>query len=56
VRDMQGFDKNLLSDYDLIIVGTPVFYYDTPSNVSEWLETAPSIRGKTISVCKKKEA
>ena len=47
--DMQEFDKNLLSNYDLVIVGTPVFYYDTPANVSEWLETIPSIKGTPVA-------
>lgn len=47
--DMQEFDKNLLSNYDLIIVGTPVFYYDTPANVSEWLETIPSLQGTPVA-------
>ena len=49
VCDMQEFDKNLLSNYDLIIVGTPVFYYDTPANASEWLETIPSIKGTPVA-------
>jgi hypothetical protein len=48
VSKMQEFDKNLLPNYDLIVVGTPVFYYDAPSNVSEWLETIPSIKGEAI--------
>ena len=48
-RDMQGFDKNRLANYDLIIVGTPVFYYDTPANVSQWLETIPSISGTPVA-------
>jgi ferredoxin/menaquinone-dependent protoporphyrinogen IX oxidase len=47
--DIQGFDKNLLSNYDLVIVGTPVFYYDTPANVSEWLETIPSLKGTPVA-------
>ncbi|MCX5819705.1 MAG: EFR1 family ferrodoxin [Deltaproteobacteria bacterium] len=47
--DMQEFDKNQLSNYDLIIVGTPVFYYDTPANVGEWLETIPSIKGTPVA-------
>ena len=49
VRDMQVFDKKLLSDYDLIILGTPVFYYDTPANVVDWLETIPSIKGTPVA-------
>jgi ferredoxin/flavodoxin len=48
-RDMQEFDKNLLPDYDLIVVGTPVFYYDTPSNISKWLSTIPSIKGTPVA-------
>ncbi len=49
VRDMQEFNKNLLPNYDLIIVGTPVFYYDTPSNVSKWLEMIPSVKGTPVA-------
>ena len=49
VRDMQRFDKNLLPGYDLIIIGTPVFYYDIPANVTEWLETIPSIAGVPVA-------
>jgi ferredoxin/flavodoxin len=49
VRDMQEFDKNGLTNYDLIIVGTPVFYYDTPANVREWLEIIPSIQGTPVA-------
>jgi ferredoxin/flavodoxin len=47
--EIQKFDKKLLVDYDLIIIGTPVFYYDTPSNISEWLETIPSIQGIPVA-------
>ncbi len=49
VRDMQEFNKSALSGYDLIIVGTPVFYYDTPVNVVGWLETIPSITGTPVA-------
>jgi ferredoxin/flavodoxin len=48
-REFQETNKNILPDYDLIIVGTPVFYYDTPSNVSDWLETIPSIKGTPVA-------
>jgi ferredoxin/flavodoxin len=47
--DMQEFDKELLLNYDCIIIGTPVFYYDTPTNVSDWLETIPSIKGAPVA-------
>ena len=49
VRDVQEFDKNLLGGYDIIIVGTPVFYYDTPANVGEWLEMIPAIKGTPVA-------
>ena len=49
VRDMQEFNKSALAGYDLIIVGTPVFYYDTPVNVVSWLETIPSITGTPVA-------
>lgn len=49
VRDMQEFDKNGLASYDLIIVGTPTFYYDTPDNVRDWLQTIPLIPGTPVA-------
>ncbi|OPY85053.1 MAG: Ferredoxin-2 [Smithella sp. PtaU1.Bin162] len=47
--DMSKFDKKLLVNYDLIIVGTPVFYYDIPSNLIGWLEAIPSINGTPVA-------
>lgn len=49
VRDIQEFEKNLLPNYDLIVIGTPVFYYDTPVNVIEWLEAIPEISGTPVA-------
>ena len=48
-REIQDTDKKILPGYDLIIIGTPVFYYDTPSNISDWLETIPSIKGTPVA-------
>lgn len=48
-RETRDFDKKLLPDYDFIIIGTPVFYYDTPSNIVDWLETIPSIKGTPVA-------
>jgi len=47
--DMQGFDRNRFAHYDLIIVGTPVFYYDIPANVSGWLGAIPKITGTPVA-------
>ena len=49
VRDMQEFDKTLLPGYDLVVAGTPVFYYDVPSNIVEWLTTIPPIQGTPVA-------
>lgn len=48
-RDIRNFDFNKLPQYDLVFVGTPVFYYDTPSNVSNLLKTIPSIAGTPVA-------
>jgi len=47
--NMQEFSRKSLADYDLIIVGSPVFYYDIPANVSEWLENLPDIKGTPVA-------
>jgi len=48
-REIQDIDKKMLPDYDFIIVGTPVFYYDAPSNVVDWLEAIPPIKGTPVA-------
>ncbi len=47
--NMLDFNKKRLADYDLIIVGSPVFYYDIPPNVSDWLADLPSIKGTPVA-------
>ena len=49
LADMRHFDKNALTGYDLILVGSPVFYYDIPSNVSDWLSSLPPIPGVPVA-------
>ncbi len=49
VLDMQGFDKKRIPQYDLVIVGSPVFYYDVPANVSDWLAAIPKINGTPVA-------
>ncbi|MCE5263767.1 MAG: 4Fe-4S binding protein [Deltaproteobacteria bacterium] len=48
--EMRDFEKGRLPDYDLIILGAPVFYYDAPANVVEWLEAIPAITGTPVAV------
>lgn len=49
LADMRSFDKTHLPDYDLIVIGSPVFYYDIPSNVSNWLISMPAIPGIPVA-------
>ncbi|KFN38046.1 hypothetical protein KN63_06510, partial [Smithella sp. F21] len=35
--------------YDLILVGSPVFYYDIPENVVDWLSSAPKLTGIPVA-------
>jgi len=41
--DIGGLAVDSLSSFDLIMAGTPVFYYDVPSNVIDLLSTAPRL-------------
>ncbi len=47
--DIRDIDKSILPNYDLIIIGSPVFYYDTPINVRNWLKSIPNIDGIAVA-------
>jgi ferredoxin/flavodoxin len=47
--DIRQCDDAILRDYDLIIMGTPVYYLDTPENVRAWLKEIPSIEGIPVA-------
>lgn len=47
--DMRACDESSMAGYDLIIVGTPVYYLDVPSNVREWLSQIPAIEGIPVA-------
>ncbi|MEE9911621.1 MAG: EFR1 family ferrodoxin [Deltaproteobacteria bacterium] len=49
LADFRSFDKNRMTDYDLILIGSPVFYYDIPDNVSDWLASMPKITGTPVA-------
>ena len=49
LADMRKYDKKHISDYDLILVGSPVFYYDIPPNVSGFLTAMPKISGIPVA-------
>ncbi|MDO9262865.1 MAG: EFR1 family ferrodoxin [Desulfosalsimonadaceae bacterium] len=41
-RDM---DPASVANFDLIIAGSPVYYYDVPANFKKWLRALPGIEG-----------
>jgi ferredoxin/menaquinone-dependent protoporphyrinogen IX oxidase len=47
--DIRACDESALNKYDLIIVGTPVYYLDVPQNVREWLRDVPSLAGTPVA-------
>jgi ferredoxin/flavodoxin len=49
VQELQYASFDLLPSYDVIFIGSPVFYYDVPSNVIEWLENVPPIPGTPVA-------
>jgi ferredoxin/flavodoxin len=49
VADYRELKQEELSSFDLIVAGSPVYYYDVPSNFKQWLSTAPSLKGKRVA-------
>jgi ferredoxin/flavodoxin len=47
--DIRECDDSIMKNYDLIIMGTPVYYLDTPENVRTWLTSIPSIDGTPVA-------
>lgn len=47
--DYRNFDKTTLSTYDLIVAGSPVYYYDVPSNFKNWLRQIPKITDASVA-------
>ncbi len=47
--DYRDIDNRSLNSYDIIAAGTPVYYYQVPSNFREWLEDIPSIDGISVA-------
>jgi len=45
LADMRSFGKPRAVNYDLLFVGSPVFYYDIPSNVVDCLAALPTLSG-----------
>lgn len=47
--DYRDFDKEALSGVDMIVAGSPVYYYDVPSNFKNWLRQIPDIKDVAVA-------
>ncbi len=47
--DIRHVDLSRLDSCDVIVVGSPVFYYDVPAYVQEWLGDMPTITGTPVA-------
>ncbi len=47
--DYRSFQKATLGTVDIVIAGSPVYYYDVPSNFQRWLNTIPHLNGASVA-------
>jgi len=47
--EMREFDLSHFPDVDLIIAGSPVFYYDTPDYAKKWIDAMPDLKGTPVA-------
>jgi ferredoxin/flavodoxin len=47
--EMRDFDKTRVDNYDLLVIGSPVFYYDTPGYVKDWIMSIPHLKGTPVA-------
>jgi ferredoxin len=47
--ELKQVDIDTVNDHQLIIIGSPVFYYDTPDYVKRWMATLPPITGIPVA-------
>jgi len=47
--DIRSTDQGWIDAADLVVIGSPVFYYDTPRYVKEWIQSLPDLGGKPVA-------
>lgn len=47
--DYRNLGRINFSDYDVIAVGSPVYYYEVPGNFMEWIRNLPSLNGTPVA-------
>ena len=47
--DLRDLDRQKVADADLIVIGSPVFYYDTPDFVKGFIQSLPDLKGIPVA-------
>jgi len=47
--DLRYFDRATIIDFDLIVIGAPVFYYDVPDYVKDFIQSLPDLKGIPVA-------
>jgi len=47
--DMRNLDQTKITDADLIVIGAPVFYYDIPDYVKDFIQSLPDLKGAPVA-------
>ena len=47
--EIRRFDVRAMGDVDLIVIGSPVYYYDTPDYVKAWIGSLPGLEGTPVA-------
>ena len=47
--DMRNLDQTKITDADLIVIGAPVFYYDIPDFVKNFIQSLPDLKGISVA-------
>ncbi len=47
--EYRQIDRASLAKYDLVIAGSPVYYYDVPENFKKWLKEVPEFSGRPVA-------
>ena len=47
--ELRHVDLAAINEHQLVIIGSPVFYYDTPNYVKRWMAALPEITGMPVA-------
>lgn len=47
--DLRDFQREKISDFDLLVLGAPVFYYDIPVYVKDFIRSLPDLKGIPVA-------